>query len=160
MLAKKWILGADEHASVLRLNVQANFPEQSRAQSGPLTSYIAMRSLPDGLFSGLFRKRATANPFTWATCYSWSSKGNTSTTVWQKIRSVLHFLQPPAIDKEPQSNAKNVCKSKGVTRWREFESTYCITSISAWNTGTWAFFCALFSTIFCLRIFLKRTGID
>ena len=27
-----------------------------------------------------------------------------------------------------------------MTRWREFESTYCVTIISARNTGTWAFF--------------------
>ena len=36
---------------------------------------------------------------------------------------------------------KNVCKSKAwLTRWRELESTYCVTIISARNTGTWAFF--------------------
>ena len=49
-------------------------------------------SLPDGSISGLLRKRATANPFTRASCYSWSSNGHTSTTVWQKIRIVPHFL--------------------------------------------------------------------
>ena len=65
-----------------------------------------MRWLPDGSISGLLRKRATANPFTRASCSSWSSNRHTSTTVWQKMRSVPHFLQPPAIDKEPESNAK------------------------------------------------------
>ena len=35
---------------------------------------------------------------------------------------------------------KNMCKSNGVTRWRELESTYFVTSIYARNTGTWAFF--------------------
>ena len=106
MLAKKWRLGTDRDALVLRLNVQANFPEQRRAQAGPLRGHIAMRSLPDGSISGLLWKRATANPFARASCSSWSSNGHTSTTVWQKIRSVPHFLQPPAIDKEPESNAK------------------------------------------------------
>ena len=106
MLAKKWRLGTDEDALVLILNVQANFPEQRRAQAGPLSGHIAMRSLPDGSISGLLRKRATANPFTRTSCSSWSSNGHTSTTVRQKIRSVPHFLQPPAIDKEPESNAK------------------------------------------------------
>ena len=109
MLAKKGRLGTDEDALVLRLmslNVQANFPEQRHAQAGPLSGHIAMRRLPDGSISGLLRKRATANPFTRASCSSWSSNGHTSTTVWQKIRSVPHFLQPPAIDKEPESNAK------------------------------------------------------
>ena len=86
--------------------MQVNFPEQRRAQAGPLTDYIAMRSLPYGSISGLLRKRATANPFTRASCYSWSSNWRTSTTCWQKLRSVPHFLQPPAIDKERESNAK------------------------------------------------------
>ena len=35
---------------------------------------------------------------------------------------------------------KNVRKSKAETRWRELESTYCVMSLSARNTGTWAFF--------------------
>ena len=39
MLAKKWRLGTDEDALVLRLNVQANFPEQRRAQAGPLSGH-------------------------------------------------------------------------------------------------------------------------
>ena len=55
---------------------------------------------------------------------------------------------------------KNVCKSKGVLRWRELESTYCIMSISAQNTGAWAFFRMPFSTTFRWRIFLKPTGIN
>ena len=106
MLAKKWRLCTDEDALVLKLNVQANFPEQRRAQAGPLSGHIDMRSLPDGSILGLLRKRATANLFTRASCSSRSSNGHTSTTVWQKIRSVPLFLQPPAIDKEPESNAK------------------------------------------------------
>ena len=68
--------------------------------------YIAMRSLPYGLISGLLRKRATANPFTRASSYSLNSNWYTSTTCWQKVSSAPHFLQPPAIDKEPKSNAK------------------------------------------------------
>ena len=105
-LAKKWRLGTDQDALVLRLNMQASFPEQRRAQAGPLSGLIAMRSLPDGSISGLVRMRATANPFSRASCSSWSRNEHTSTAVWQKIRSVPYFLQPPAIDKEPESNAK------------------------------------------------------
>ena len=90
MLANKWRLGTDEDTLVLRLNVQANFPEQRRAQAGPLTGYIAMRSPADWSISGLLQKRATANPFTRASCYSWSSKGNTSATVWQKKSGAYH----------------------------------------------------------------------
>ena len=106
MLAKKWRPGTDEDALVFRLNMQANFPEQRRVQAGPLTGYTAMRNLPDGSILGLLRKRATANPFIRASCYNWSSNGHTSAPVRQKIRSVPHFLQSPAIDKEPESIAK------------------------------------------------------
>ena len=56
--------------------------------------------------SVLLQKHATGNSFTRASYYSRSSKGHTSTTVWQKISSVPVFLQPAAIDKEPESNAK------------------------------------------------------
>ena len=87
--------------------------ESSCRQSRPDWSSSASRGcvhvhdrLTGGSISGLLRKRATANPFTRASCYSWSSNGHTSTTVWQKIRSVPHFLQPPAINNEPESNAK------------------------------------------------------
>ena len=45
------------------MNVQANFPEQRRAQAGPLTGYIAMRSLPDGSISGLLRKACHGKSF-------------------------------------------------------------------------------------------------
>ena len=69
-------------------------------------AFMYMFRLTGGSISGHLQKRATANPFTRASCSSWSSNGHTSTTVRQKIRSVPHFLQPPAIDKEPESNAK------------------------------------------------------
>ena len=106
MLAKNWRLSTDQDALILRLNLQANFPEQRSVQAGPLIGYIAFHSLPDGSISGLLQKRATANSFTRASCYLWRSKGHTSTTVWLKIRSIPHVLQSPAVDKEPQSNAK------------------------------------------------------
>ena len=61
VLAKMWRHSTDEDALVLRLNVQANFPEQRRAQDGPLIGYIAIYSLPDGVM-GLLRKHATGNP--------------------------------------------------------------------------------------------------
>ena len=41
-----------------------------------------------------------------------NSEGRYCTMVWQKIRSVSHFLQPPAIDKASGVKRKNVCKSK------------------------------------------------
>ena len=68
--------------------------------------FMYMYRLTGASISGLLRKHAMASPFIRASCYFWSSNGHTSTTVWQKIRSVPHFLQLPAIDKEPESNAK------------------------------------------------------
>ena len=47
---------------------------------------------------------------------------------------------------------ENAWKSNGVTRWRELQSTYYVTSISARKTGTWAFLTP-FSTTFRWRIF-------
>ena len=55
---------------------------------------------------------------------------------------------------------KNVCQSNGVTRRRELESTSFVMSISARDTGTWAFFRTPFSTTSPCRIFLKPTGFD
>ena len=52
MPAKAWRLSTDEDALVPRLNVQANFPEQKRAQAGPLIGYMAIGSLPDRWISG------------------------------------------------------------------------------------------------------------
>ena len=130
------------------------FQSKDVRRLGPITGYIAMRSLPDGSISGLLRKRATANPFTRSYCYSWSSYEHTSTTVWQKIRSVPHFLQPPAIDKEPESNAKmyvNQRRDEMARIWKHILRM----SISARNTGTCAFFRTPFSTTFRWRFFLK-----
>ena len=81
----------------------------------------SLSTLPDGSLSCLLRKRATASPFTLASCYSWSSNEHTSTTVWQKSRSVPHFLQPPAINKEPESDEKiyvNQRREEMVRTWK------------------------------------------
>ena len=83
--------------------------------------------LTDGSISGLLRKRATTNHFTRASCHSWSSKGNTSTTVWQKSGAYHPSFNHQRSTKSP-SQTQNVCKSKawrdgayGI--WRELEST-------------------------------------
>ena len=86
-------------------------------------AFMHMYRLTGGSISGLLRKRATANPFTRASCSSWSSNGHTSTTVWQKIRSVPHFLQPPAIDKGPESNAKMYVNQRRDERARTWKHT-------------------------------------
>ena len=89
--------------------MQANFPEQKRAQAGPLTCYEAIRSLPDGSTVGLLRKHATANPFTRASCYSLSSKGTRVLQFDKKTLERTTLPSPPAIDKEPRVKRKNVC---------------------------------------------------
>ena len=122
------------------MNVQASFPEQRRAHAGSLTGYIDIRSLPDESISGLLQQYATAIPFTWASCFSWSSKGNMSTTVCQKNQEPTTLPSTTSDRQRARVKRKNICKSKGVTRWRELESTYCVTSISARNTGAWVFF--------------------
>ena len=57
---------------------------------------------------------------------------------------------------------KNVCKWNGVTRRRDFESTYFVTCISARikSYRHVSVFWMSFSTTFRRRIFLKPTGID
>ena len=89
-----------------------------------------------------------------------NSEGRYCTMVWQKIRSVSHFLQPPAIDKTSEVKRKKSMLIKWRVDWREIESTHYVTIISARNTGTSTVFRAPFSTTFRWRIFLKPTGID
>ena len=91
---------------VFRLNVQANFPEQRHAQAGPLAGYIAMCSLPDGSISGLCESVPRRIFLLGLLVISGAATGTQVLHFAKKIRSVPHFLQPPAIDKEPESNAK------------------------------------------------------
>ena len=71
----------------------------------------------------------------------------------KKIRSVPHFLRPPAIDKEPESNAKMYVKQRRdemVRTWKHILRHEHL----ARNTGAWAFFFRTpFSTTFRWRIF-------
>ena len=96
-------------ASKARLLLSQVVDRVGRNEARPplAAAFMYMYRLTGGSISGLLQKRAMANPFTLASCYSWSSKRNTSTTVGQKkIRSVPCFLQPSVIDQEPESNAK------------------------------------------------------
>ena len=103
-----WMWASRRLASEARLLVSQVVDRVGRIEVPPplAAAFMYMYRLTGGLISGLLRLRATASPFTRASCCSWSSNGHTSTTVGQKIRIVPHFLQPPAIDKEPESNAK------------------------------------------------------
>ena len=162
MLAKKWRLNTDENALVLRLNVQANFPEQRRAQDRPLIGYMAIRSLPDGSISGLLQKPAIANSFTRASCYSWSSKGHTSIAVSQKksraYSTSFNHQRSTKIPSQTQKcmqikwRDKMARTGKPTFRHEHFRAKYR-------NVGVFSFR-MLFSTTFCWRIFLKLMGID
>ena len=114
---------------------------------GPLT--WAPRLAARCQFWVILQKRATANSFTRASSYALSSKGHTSTTVCfdKKIRSAPHFLQPPSIDKEPESNAKMHVNQ---TAWRDGAKKH---------TGAWAFFSNAVFNHFPLEDFLKPAGI-
>ena len=172
MLTEKWRLAREEDTLVLAQRTSKLFRAKPGARWAPHTGYFVIRSLPDGhgLFLGLSGKRAMASSFTQASCYSWSSKGLASTPVWQKIRtshpiSALHFLQPPVIGKEHESNANMYANQKA---WREgvkkkahiFRQEQF--SLKCRYVGVFYFvlFWAPFSTIFRWRIFLKQTGID
>ena len=123
-------------------------------------AFMYMYRLTGGSISGLLRKRATASPYTRASCYSWSSNGLTSTTVWQKIRSVPYFLQPPAIDKEPESNAKMYVNQRRDEMARTQKAHIASRSFPREIPVRGRFFRTPFSTTFRWRIFLKPTGID
>ena len=59
----------------------------------------------------------------------------------KNIRSASHFFLTCTSDRQrAQVKHKNVCKSNGVTRFCEVESTYYVTSISVRKIGAWAFF--------------------
>ena len=91
-------------------------PDRSSSASPGCVSYTCT-GLQVGQFHVFCESVPRQNSFTRASCYSWSSKGNTSTTLWQKkIRSVPHFLKPPAIDNEPDSNAKMYYNQRA---WRD-----------------------------------------
>ena len=144
----------------IRLNVQGNFPEQRRAQAGPLAGHIAMHSLPYGSISVLLRKRATANSFTRASCYSWSSNWHTGTTCWQKNQERTTFPSTTSDRQRARVKRKNVCKSKA---WRDGANLKAHIASRAFSREIpvrGRFFRTPFSTTFRWRIFLKPTGID
>ena len=146
-------------ASEARLLLSQVVDRVGRIEAPPplAAAFMHMYRLTGGSISGLLRKRATANPFTQASCYSWSSKGNTSTTVWQKkFRSVQHFLKPPAIDKQPEANAKMYVNQKA---WRDAANLKAHISSRAFLREIpvrGRFLRAPFSTTFRWRIFFSN----
>ena len=85
-------------------------------------------------------KRATVNPLTWVSCYSWSSNGLTITTVWHGSQEHTTLPSTTSDRQRARAKRKNVCKSNGLTRWCNLESPYFVSSISVRSTDTWAFF--------------------
>ena len=139
MLAKKWRLDTNEDTLVRRLNVQTNFQERRRAQAGSLTGYIAMRSLPDGSISGHLRKRHGKFFHSGFLLFLKQQRKQEYYSLTKNPERIT--LSSNTRDRQrARVKRKKVYKSNGVTRWRELESTYCVRSISARNTDTWAFF--------------------
>ena len=157
-----WMSASRRLASEARLLLSQVVDRVGRIEVPPplAAAFMYMCRLTGGSISGLLRKRATASPFTRASCYSWNSNGHTSTTVWQKIRSVPHFLQPPAIDKEPESNAKMYVNQRRDEMARTWKHILRHDHIRAKYRYVGVFLRTPFSTTFRWRIFLKPTGSD
>ena len=135
------------------------FQRKDVRRLGPVTGYIAMRSLPDGSISGLLRKRATANPFTRASSYSWSSNGHTSTTVGQKNKRTT--LSSTTSDRQrARVKRTNVCKSKAWPDGANLKAHIASQAFPSEIPVRGHSFRTPFSTTFRWRIFLKPTGID
>ena len=83
-----------------------------KPESGPVASATCTRLSASWPTSGLLRSVPRKISSLEALVSFSNSEGRYCTMVWQKIRSVSHFLQPPAIDKAFGVKRKNVCKSK------------------------------------------------
>ena len=156
---QKWRLGTDEDASVLWLNVQANFPEQRRAAAGPLTGYIAIRSLLDGSISCLLRKRATANPFTRGFLLFLEQQGEHDYYSLTKNQERTTLPSTTSDRQRARVKHKNVCKSKA---WRDGANLKAHIASRAFPRekpvrGRF-FFRTPFSTTFRWRIFSQTNG--
>ena len=79
----KFTMNARRLASEARLLLSQVVDSRPDIEAPPplAAAFMYMYRLTGGSISGFLRKRATANAFTWVSCYSWSSNGHTSTTV-------------------------------------------------------------------------------
>ena len=105
MLTEKGRVATDEDTSVFT-ECTNQFPRGKTFTEWALMGArrsIAIRKRPCGSISGLLQKHAPLISFTRASCYSWSSKIK---RCFDKKISAPHFVQPPAINKEPESNTK------------------------------------------------------
>ena len=159
-----WMWASRRLASEARLRLSQVVDRVGRIELPPhlAAAFMFMYRLTGGSISGLLRKHATASPFTRASCYSWSCNayGHTSTTVWLKIRSVPQLFQPPAIDKEPESDAKMYVNHRRDEMARTWKHILRHDHFRAKYRYVGVFFRTLFSTTFRWRILLKLTGID
>ena len=113
----RWIRASRRLASEARLLLSQVVDRVGRIEAPlPLAAaFMYMYRLTGGSISGLLRKRATAHPFTQASCFSWSGKGNTSITIWQKNRKRTTLPSTTSDRQTARVKRKNVCKSKA---WR------------------------------------------
>ena len=158
-----WMWASRRLASEARLLLSQVVDRVGRIEAPPplAAAFMYMYRLTGGSISGLLRKRATAaNPFTPAFCHSWSSKGNTSTTVWQKKSGAYDTSFNHQRSTKKVSNAKMYVNRrrdemawtwKHILRHEHFRAKYQYVGV---------FFQTPFSTTFRWRIFLKPTGID
>ena len=165
-----WMWASRRLASEARLELSQVVDRvgQIEAPSPLAAPFMYMYGLTGGSISGLLRKRASANSFTRASCYSWSSNGHTYYSLTKNQERTT--LSSTTSDRQRAwVKRKNVCKSKA---WRDGANLkahnmcfqvriyYCVTIIFAQNPGTWVLFRTPFSTTFRWRIFLKPTGMD
>ena len=107
MLAKKWRLCTDEEALVLQTQ-RAGQLSRAKTCAGwapqwPHSHAQSARCINFGSFAKACHGKSFYSGFLF---FPGAATGTQVLQFDKKIRSVPHFLQPPAIDKEPESNAK------------------------------------------------------
>ena len=124
---KKWRLSTGEDALVLRLNVQANFPEQRLAQAGLQSHPQPAGWVHFGSFDGPFRVfcEACHGKFFYLGFLLFleqqgAHKYNSLT------KNQVHTTLPSTTSDRPRAQVKrkNVCKSNCMMGWLELEHWY------------------------------------
>ena len=157
-----WMWASRRLASEARLLLSQVVDRVGRIEVPPplAAAFMYMYRLTGGSISSLLRKRATASPFTRASCYSCSSNGYASTTVWQKNQERTTLPSTTSDRQRARVKRKNVCKSKAWRDGANFKAHIASRSFPREIPVRGHFFLTPFSTTFRWRIFLKPTGID
>ena len=106
-----WMWASRRLISEARLLLSQVVDRVGRIEAPPpfAAAFMYMYRLTGGSISGLLRKRATANPFTRASCYSWSSKGHTGTTGLAKNRERTTLPSTTSDRQRARVKSENVC---------------------------------------------------